>query len=400
MVSTAQHLTDLAIELTKRGHSVTVLTSDRGYDDPNIRFKRREEWKGITILRMPSLSWGKQSRWKRAANFFSFLFICSLRLLFLGRFDTVVALTSPPLISFLAALYVQLKGGRLCCWIMDLNPDEAIAAGWLRRDSFASTVFARMMNYSLRRADHVVVLDRFMKDRITARGLDATRISVVRPWSHSDQVHYSSTGRNVFRQTHGLHGKFVVMYSGNHSPCHPLDTLLAAALDLRTREEIAFCFIGGGSEYGKVHKFATDHDLKNIKCIPYQPLNNLSASLSAADLQVVIVGDPFVGIVHPCKVYNILTIGTRILYIGPEESHVTDLIPQLQKDQLVSARHGEAKHVVNHILTAFEYPADTPVGESGDKSTHSKEFLLPQLCKVIERDGSDLQTHIAQEAVT
>ncbi len=77
------------------------------------RFPRRERWNGIEIIRIPSLSFGKSSKWRRAFNFGSFLLLCSLRLLALRRFDVVVALTSPPLISFLAALFVKLKGGSL-----------------------------------------------------------------------------------------------------------------------------------------------------------------------------------------------------------------------------------------------------------------------------------------------
>ena len=38
--------------------------------------------------------------------------------------------------------------------------------------------------------------------------------------------------------------------------------------------------------------------------LPYQPLQKLSASLSAADLQVAVMGEKFVGIVHPCKIYK------------------------------------------------------------------------------------------------
>ncbi len=44
------------------------------------------------------------------------------------------------------------------------------------------------------------------------------------------------------------------MYSGNHSPCHPLDTLLDAAHALKDRSEVVFCFIGGGSEQVKVRE--------------------------------------------------------------------------------------------------------------------------------------------------
>jgi colanic acid biosynthesis glycosyl transferase WcaI len=68
------------------------------------------------------------------------MLLCSLRCSLCARFDVVVALTSPPLISFLAALFVKLKGGKFCFWVMDLNPDEAIAAGWLTTEFVTSRI--------------------------------------------------------------------------------------------------------------------------------------------------------------------------------------------------------------------------------------------------------------------
>lgn len=203
VVATAQQLTDLATALSERGHSVTVLTSDRGYDDPRVRFQRREVWQGIDVRRIPSSTWGKGSRWKRAVNFSSFFVVCAMHLLFLPRFDVVVALTSPPLISVLAALFVRLKGGQFCCWIMDLNPDEAIAAGWLRKRSVAARLLNLLMNYSLSRADEIVVLDRFMRQRISGRSSSNSRISIIPPWSHSDVVQYRAAGGTLFEISTG-----------------------------------------------------------------------------------------------------------------------------------------------------------------------------------------------------
>src|SRR5439155_3330376 len=137
------------------------------------------------------------------------------------------------------------------------------------------------------------------------------------------------------------------------SPCHPLDTLLAAAERLQTNSKIVFCFVGGGSEKPKVEQFAASRGLQNIKCLPYQPLTQLSASLSAADLHVVVMGDRFVGIVHPCKIYNIIAIGAPFLYIGPEESHISDLLKRHTNGiNARSARHGEVEEVVAHIQAA------------------------------------------------
>ena len=374
VVSTAQHLTDLATALASRGHEVTVIASDRGYEHPTTRFKRRERWNDIEIIRIPSLSFGKNSRWRRAFNFASFLFVCSLRLLLTRRFDVVVALTSPPLISFLGALFVKLKGGNFCFWVMDLNPDEAIAAGWLDERSLMSRVLKRMLNYSFKIATRTVVLDRFMKERVVAKGCDPARIVIVPPWSHDDHVQFSAAGREKFRRKHGLADKFVVMYSGNHSPCHPLDTLVDAARVLKGRSEIVFCFIGGGSEHVKVRQ----HGLSNVKCLLYQPLDELAHSLSAADLHVVVMGEKFVGIVHPCKVYNIMSVGAPTLYIGPTPSHVTDIASQHQGSRFFITNHGDVGGVCTAINEALQQHARQPV------ISFAKHTLLPQLIDVIE----------------
>jgi len=382
VVSTAQHLTDLATALSSRGHDVTVVASDRGYDDPTQRFPRREHWNGIEIIRIRSLSLGKSSRWRRVFNFGSFMLLCSLRQISLQRFDVVVALTSPPLISFLAALFTRLKGGNFCFWVMDLNPDEAIAAGWLDERSPATRLLQRMLNYSFHCATRTVVLDRFVKERVVAKGVNPARVAIVPPWSHDDVVSYSEEGREEFRRRYDLTDKFVVMYSGNHSPCHPLDTLLHTAQRLAERSEITFCFVGGGSEQAKVRRFASHHRLKNVRCLPYQPLRELSSSLSAADLHVVVMGEKFVGIVHPCKVYNIMSVGAPVLYIGPESSHITDIASQ--HGNFFLTRHGDVERVMATILEAMQLKERHFVADA-----FSKETLLPQFVSLVEQDVKD-----------
>lgn len=64
------------------------------------------------------------------------------------------------------------------------------------------------------------------------RQIQSEKITVLPPWSHDDVIHYDPPGCAVFRQQYGLTGKVVVIYSGNHSPCHPLNTVLEAALRL------------------------------------------------------------------------------------------------------------------------------------------------------------------------
>jgi hypothetical protein len=287
-------------------------------------------------------------------------------------------MTSPPLISWLGALFARIKGGQFVFWVMDLNPDEALAAGWLRPGSLSTKCLQRMLNYGLRRATTIIALDRFMANRIEAKGVNPTKIVTVPPWSHDHVVRYDLEGRQRFRRDHGLDGKYVVMYSGNHSPCHPLTTLLEAARQLRDRHDIAFCFVGGGSEVETVRRFASQHTLENIVILPYQPLDRLAGSLSAADLHVVVMGDAFVGIVHPCKVYNIQTLRIPYLYIGPTESHIGEMSPTFV------ANHGDVWQVVQHIQTAAE-DGPSRISLLAEPTEHSQDRLIEKLIWALER---------------
>jgi colanic acid biosynthesis glycosyl transferase WcaI len=376
VASTAQHASDLAAALADRGHDVTVVCSRRLYDSPNERLLKRETWRSVRIRRISSFGFGKAARWRRAADFGSYLANCLVHLTLLPRFDLVVAMTSPPLISWLAALFVRLKGGRFLFWVMDLNPDEALAAGWLRKDSWTTKCLEAMLGYSLRQAESIVALDRFMAKRIEKKGISLDKMRVLPPWSHDNMVQYDPEGRSRFRDQYQLHGKFIVMYSGNHSPCHPLTTLLEAARKLTGHDEIVFCFVGGGAEFGAVRNFAQRHELRNIITIPYQPLDKLSASLSSADLHLVVMGDAYVGIVHPCKVYNIRTLGIPYLYIGPSQSHIGEMNPAF------TAQHGDVDRVVRHIQEAARssFAAVIP----GDVTEHSQDYLVGQMVQAIE----------------
>ena len=386
VVATAQVLSDFAVGLVERGHHVTAFASRRAYDNPAMRFASRENWRGVEVHRLSATSFGKGAKWKRAADFGSFSTACTLRLLTTSRYDAVVALTSPPLVSYLAAWFCRLRGAKLFYWVMDLNPDEALAAGWLREGSLPTRALEVMSRFSLRQSHRIIALDRFMRDRIVAKGIPAGRVAVIPPWAHDEAVHFDAAGRDKFRARHGLTDKFVIMYSGNHSPVHPLTTLMEAARQMADDPRFAFCFVGGGSEHPKVKRFVEQHGLKNILCLPYQPLAELAGSLSAADLHTVVLGEPFVGMIHPCKIYNILTVGAPVLYVGPEPSHRADILAGMAgSPHTARVAHGRPDEAVAQLRRI------AALGTRGDRELFARtaakfsvHTLRPQQVQLVE----------------
>ena len=386
VVATAQLLSDFALKLVERGHQVTVVASSRGYDDTTIAYPTLETWRGVRILRIWNPGLGKKAKWRRWVNFGVFWLNATRILLFLPKHEVTVCLTSPPLISTLGTLMVKLKGGAVVPWIMDLNPDEAVAAGWLKKGGLTERILTLIQNWSFQQASRIIALDRFMADRLRAKGVHPQVIHTDAPWSHDQAVKYDPAARDAFRSEHGLHGKFVVMYSGNHSPCHPLDTILAVALELRAESGVHFFFVGGGSEFKKVHDFQSEHGLNNVTTLPYQPMEKLSGSLSSADLHLVVMGEPYVGMVHPCKIYNILNLGLPFLFIGPEESHGGDLSRRLADPSYASLKqHGDTRGIIALIREAAArgpLPPNPASQKLGAEFSHS--VLCPRLVRVIE----------------
>jgi glycosyltransferase involved in cell wall biosynthesis len=388
VAATAQYLSELAAALAGQGHEVTVVCARRAYEHPEKNYPARETWRGVKIFRVYSTRFGKSAKWHRAVDFASFIFSSCTRLLFLPRHDVVVALTTPPLISFIGAWRAKLWRAKFCYWVMDMNPDEAIAAGWLRADSFAAKMLEQMSRFSFRRASWIIALDRFMRDRIVAKGIAPEKIAVLPPWSQDQDVRFDAAGREQFRREHGLADKFVVMYSGNHSPVHPLDTLMRAAEILQPDASIVFCFVGGGSEFKRVQRWAETGGRTNVLCLPYQPLAQLSASLSAADAHVVVMGETMLGLVHPCKIYNMLAVAAPVIYIGPQPSHVTEILDRPDANHpWCSVRHGEGEMLAERTRQLRGRSAERQF-PTAITVQFAKDVLLPRLIAGLEKaDG-------------
>ena len=149
VVSVAHHAADLAAALAGAGHEVTVVASRRAYDPPSQTFPQSEVWRGVRVFRVRSTAFGKAAHCRRAPDMLSFYPFCTKRLALLPRLDVAVAMTVPPLISLAAALFVRLKSGSLISWVMDLNPDESVAAGALREGPLLVRGLSGVLQFSL-----------------------------------------------------------------------------------------------------------------------------------------------------------------------------------------------------------------------------------------------------------
>ncbi len=349
-VATAQQLTDLAEYLVQNGCEVSVVAGRRGYEKRQEIHKARETYRGIEVYRVGSTGFGKRSFLHRFVDAVTFELALIWRLFRLPRHDIVVSFTSPPLIGLVGTILSLLWRCRSVQWLMDINPDIAFAVGYMNRRGLAGRFLTACLRFSLKHSEDIVVLDRWMQARVEAHGAIKSRIHVVPPWPVHDFDTESFRGaprNNPFREELGLNGKFVVLFSGNHSIVHPMDTLLEAARLLRDEEKIAFVFIGSGMRVGDVTQFREFHELKNVLQVGHQPRERLHQTLTFADMHSVVMGDKVNGLVHVSKIYGVLATGRPYIFIGPKKSHVGDLLVECPYG--FQAEHGKPEDVIAAI---------------------------------------------------
>jgi hypothetical protein len=385
-----QYLHDAAAELVRRGHRVVVYAANRGYDDPSQVFPRRETRDGVEIRRVPLSSFGKQSIPLRIVG--GLLLMCQqiLRGLFVSRLDRIIVSTSPPMCPIAALVISWLRRKPIIYWVMDVNPDQVIELGKVKDGSFPVRVMNWLNRRILSRAHRVVVLDRFMHDRIQKKRDVTTKTAIMPPWPHDDHMEMIEHDDNPWRAKHVDASTFVVMYSGNHGFSTPIKTALDAALLMQDDAGMEFLFVGGGVGKQLVDDTIAAERPTNIQSLPYQPFETLRYSLSAADVHLVSVGNEVVGIVHPCKIYGAMAVGRPILLLAPDPCHASDIVHDnrigwhIPHGDVERARQvlGEIRSTPPEVLREMGHRAQETI-----RREYSKPYLCGRFCDEVERDS-------------
>ncbi len=385
--SVGQHIHDAAAAMARRGYRVIVYCANRGYDDPSQKYPKREVRDGVIIRRLPLSSFGKASIPLRLLAGTLLIAQATVRGLFVRNLKGILVSTSPPMASIGAVLISRLRGTPITHWVMDMNPDQMIEMGRLTETSFPARVFNALNRMILRRAKRVVALDRFMAERLNRKLPVDDKLEIMPPWPHGEHLDSIEHADNPFRKRHNPDDKFIIMYSGNHGVSTPVTTLLQAALRLQDRNDLLFMFIGGGMGKKEVNDAIEQHHPNNIISLPYQPLDQIRYSLSAADVHVVTMLPQVVGVIHPCKIYGAMQVARPILLFAPDPSHLSELVNAEGIGWRVTEGDVDgAVKVINQIV-ATPKPTLRAMGQKARQAVDSRlscRILCERFCNVIE----------------
>lgn len=306
-------------------HPVTVLCGRPSYD-PSERhpfyFLRRERRGSLTVERVGSSTFPRFRMRQRIWNYLSYVALAVPRALVV-RTDLVMAMTDPPFEGIVGAFVAWLKRKPFVYNIRDLYPEMALA-GKIVEPSWWLRLWEALHRWALKRASRVIVLGEDTRERIISKGVEPSRVVVVRDGVQSS--HQVVAPNNPVTREVRCGFPFVVLHAGNLGFYGAWETIIKAA-GMVEQGSTGFVFVGDGALRSQLEAAAQGID--NIRFTPFRPPNEVPHVLAAGDLHLITVKRGLEGVVVPSKLYSTLAAGRPILALAPQESDMARLVERI-----------------------------------------------------------------------
>lgn len=281
---------ELARELQRRGHEVTVVTafphypSGELYSGYRLAPWRWETRDGVRILRTFIYPYHGRRGALRMVNYVSWM-LSSIQAAWLTPRCDVIYVWHPPLtVGVTAWILGALKGVPFVYDVQDLWPESALASGLMQPGRLVDALY-RLADWVYARAPRLLVVSEAAAHYLASRGVDPAKITVAHHWLDTAPFD-APVGRDV-RAESGWDHRFVVMFAGNLGMVQGLETLVEAAALLRERSDVLFVLVGDGSDRSRLEALVAQHGLRNVRFAGRHPAQEMPAFMAAADALVV-----------------------------------------------------------------------------------------------------------------
>ncbi|AFZ02028.1 glycosyltransferase family 4 protein [Calothrix sp. PCC 6303] len=401
--ATGQLVEELVKNLGFLGIDIEVFTSQPGYAFKTANAPGVEQFGRVRIQRSRTAQlWIGRIRGK-AVNGILYTFRSALHLFRVrNRNNILLVTTAPPFLPLLGYLARLLFRIPYICVLYDLYPDIAIALGVLPKHHWLAKFWQNLNCRIWRNASGIVVLSPAMRRQILMSCPEISdKVSVIHSWSDPDWIVPIAKQENWFAWKHNLVTKFTVLYSGNLGRCHDMDTILAAAKELRD-EAIQFVCIGSGAKRDQLIQEVKELGLDNFMFLPYQDKHVLPYSLTACDLSLVTVDERTENLVTPSKLYSALASERPIAAICCQDSYLRELIQEA--DCGVAFENGDSSGLSQFIrLLSRDRQLAERMGKSGRqylRSHFTPKIISKQYLDVLRRAISSEDTRTVSQSHT
>ncbi len=326
-------INEIAPELVKRGHRVTVLTGLPNYPGGVVpeeyrRGRRRENLDGVSVIRCYERGRGR-GKLALALNYFSFMLSASRMAGKLeSEFDLVLCYQLSPVTMLAPAITCKRRYKiPLLAYCLDIWPESAL------EQVGPGVVYRLIAKYSRRlyqQCDRIAVTSLPFVDYLhRVNGIPRDRLVYLPQHANGKMLHLDLTAED--------NGRTDFMFAGNLGQGQKLETIIKAAARIRARGDFLVHIVGDGSMRGTLEKLSRESGTADrVVFHGAQPRDGMAQWYSKADaLLITLRGNNFVGHTMPGKLQTYMTTGKPIL--GAVDGAARQVIEEAQCGRCVPA---------------------------------------------------------------
>lgn len=361
-VSTAQIMGELAVDLGKHGHRVTVISTLPHYNriSANERYQPmrpkwgkllyQSEFHGMTVYHIFMPSKGQNAVGRILAWTFFHIMSVIVGLTILPRPSVIIAPSPPLSIGICAWLLGMLRRAPYIYNVQELYPDITIRLGAVRNRAMIELLY-RLEGFVYSKASKVTVIASRMRERLLEKGVASHKIQVIPNFVDVGDLAPAPKDNN-FSRKHNLHKKYVVSYAGNMGPAQGLDYFIDAANILRDNEGVCFLMMGDGILRERLRQKVEQYNLEYFVFLPYQQYSLMGQAYAASDLCLVPQALQTGAEAVPSKVYRIMACARPVLAVTEKNSDLARLVRESECGAFVPS--GSAEALAGMIMRAYQ----------------------------------------------
>ena len=373
-----------ARELVKRGHEVTVLTTD--FRNPRAPAREVRMVDGIRVVYLGGAYDNTMGIRKRLQSFARFMVSGSWEAIRQGGVDLVYATSTPLTVGFPALAMRALRGVPYVFEVRDLWPEFPVQMGAVRNPAVVTAL--RLFEQQIyRRAEHVVALSPGMVEGVVAAGTPPEKVSLIPNMAKPEQFFPREAETEVVERFAMTESKFRAVHFGSMGRANGLAYLIDAAESLQASGDldIEIVFVGAGATEAELKRRVKEQGLQNVRFLGYHATADTSSIVNLCDVSVVsFLKLPILATNSPNKLFDSLAAGKPV--IVNSDGWTRDLVEREGCGLYVDADKPE------HLAAALRDLRDSPrrCQEYGERarelavSRFARSQLSSQLADLLE----------------
>ena len=309
---------DVAFELSKKGHEVTVLTAKPNYPKGKFysgytMFNNSEEIiRGVRIIRTPIYPRKNGGKVALSLNYISFLFFSLFACLFRvnGKYDVILAHLTSPITAALPAIWLKKKFKiPLVLWVLDLWP-ESVSATTNINNRFFYRMLTKLVSFIYRKANRILISSKFFLKSVKEKISDQEVPIIYFPnWAEDIFTKVKKANYELPSFPEG----FNLMFAGNIGNAQDFESIIKAA-ELTKKYPINWLIVGDGRKYNWLVNEKTKLGLSNVALLGRHPLESMPFFFKKADAMLVSLKDePIFKLTVPAKIQAYMASNKAIL---------------------------------------------------------------------------------------